>query len=273
MEGKMKNVLSKTIFFVVILFVFSLFLTAQDISIKITPDRDRIIRLTGNPPTFQIKTYPNSVVSIEVANNSEVFNDMDLQSDDNFFSSYEGSEYVDGQEIKANNNGQATYQLPKEPWIALTSKLNDDSIRVLIYYRALVIKPDQAEEEITYDVLGWSLDDEEWKNAPSIEVYVTAEEAKAKGQFDKGIDLYMLKNFEDAVEEFLSAWGSEAEPILQIWIGRCYQRLALQHFEDYSSDLRIEESKRKIAQDYVHEIEELLKKYSDWMFRHLKEKR
>ena len=269
----MKNIFSKLLFFVVILFVFPLFLTAQDISIEVTPDRDRIIRLTGNPPTFQIKTQPNSVVSIEVANDAEVFNDMDLQSDENFFSSYEGSEYVDSKEIKTDNNGQATYQLPKEPWNALTSKLSGDSIRVLIYYRALVIKPDLEEVEITYDVLGWSLDDDEWESAPYIEIYQTDEAASAKDKFDKGVDLYMLKNFEDAVKEFLSAWGSEPEPIIQIWIGRCYQRLALQHLEDYSSDLRIEENKRKIAENYVREVDALLKKYSDWMFRHLKEKR
>jgi hypothetical protein len=273
MEGRMKNVFSKTIYSVVILFVFSSFLPAQDISIQITSDSDKIIRLTGNPPTFQIKTSPNSIVSIEVANDSKVFNDMELQSDDNFFSSYEGSESIDSQEVKTNNNGQATYQLPKEPWIALTSKLKDDEIRVLIYYRALVIKPQQTEEGITYDVLGWSLDDEEWQNAPSIEVYVTTESANAKEQYDKGRDLYMLKNFEDAVKEFLSAWGIEAEPILQIWIGRCYLRLSLQHFEDYSSDLRIEETRREIAQNFVRELDELLKKYSDWMFRHLKENR
>lgn len=209
---------------------------AQEIAIKIVPDRNSIVAGGDDPlPVFRISTKPRCLVCIELATNNKVFAGVDRVTGMNFFSSLFGDVEVKGEEIYTDDAGKAEYALP----VALWGFWNEMKTGGKIYYRALAIdaeNSDLAGKNVA--VLGSTLGDEDWQEAPSIEVFATAEEknesdrlGEARVPWKRGLELYRGGSYDEAILEFNKAKEIVSRGHIDYSISLCHLQLALAHAE------------------------------------------
>lgn len=209
---------------------------AQEIGIKISPDKDAFVAGTDQPrPVFKISTKPHCLICVELAINNKAFAGSDRAAGLNFFSSLFGDAEVKGEEIFTDDMGTAAYELP----IALWSFWTGNEAGTRIYYRALAIDAENSDlVNKKAVILASSLRDGDWENAPSVEVFATADEkheydhlAEARVPYKKGMDLYREENYEEAILEFEKANEIASRGNIDWAIALCHLQLARAYAE------------------------------------------
>jgi hypothetical protein len=249
----MKRNQEKFFFFITVLLFSILLITAQEeenIPIQVTPDRYRIIE-GETPPTFSIKTEPNKMVSVEVANEIRFFLEKDYRTKNNFFSSYLGNELGERDSIITDEQGKASYTLPDGPFKAITKGKDK------LYYLALVIDPRPDRDAIRFWVLGESHDtvmDEE--NSPYIDIYDQESGAKAKTHFLQAQAHYLKEEFLEATQEFETASSYAWYPEFDYNTAVCYLKLSIKYLEYYTSTGEAPEEEVTKIEDFIKKIDE-----------------
>ena len=233
----------------------------QDQGIEISPDQERYIFSGENPPpVFKISTQPKCVVCVEVANDNKLFMRSTNRNENNFISSFFGSKQVEAINIVTDEAGNAEYALNFNPWNLITGKSTK------LYYRAFIIdveNSDVAKKQLS--ILGSSLEDDAWQEAPFLEVFSSAEEeeeqdlvSEAKIPYKKGLDLYEQEKYEEAIEMFQKANEIASRGNIDYMISLCYLRLAgisaekaLEH--PTSSDLA-----KRVSKVIIKAVEEVM---------------
>jgi tetratricopeptide (TPR) repeat protein len=203
----------------------------QETRVKISPEQDRYSFDIHKSPVFTISAKPNCAVCVEVTNDSQLFMKSKLRDVENFFSSFLGSETVEGTDIDTDEEGNAEYTLAMDPWNILAGRHS-----IKLYYRALVIDPENSNrEEKQLTVLASSLKDSDWQKASYIEVFSSSEEEieydmleEARVPYQKGQELYKQKKYEAALEEFLKAKEIVNRGNIEYWLSYSYLQLALE---------------------------------------------
>ncbi len=234
-------------YFILILFLSPLFLSAQNSEVEVVTDQKRYIYVEEEIPVFQIKAEPNSLIDIQITNNPNLFQDEESRNDSNFFSSYWGRDDVEMKEIKADDMGKATYKLPDGPLLGLTVTNRK------LYYRALVVESDQD----FYSIKGYSLKDENWKEAPYIEVFSNKDDADAWDHYWKGVKLYKEGKIDEAIDEFDKADQLYSHPDYIYNIGQCYLQITIEYFEYYKDNEYVASFEKEEAQKIVESLKKL----------------
>ncbi|MDH5466306.1 MAG: hypothetical protein OEY25_02695 [Candidatus Aminicenantes bacterium] len=215
-------------FFIIFLLFLHRTLPSQETSVSITPDKSIYYLDSDDSPEFSIGADPGVVIVIEVATEKKILIDQESQKDENFYSSYYGNNAIGGEEVKADDKGEATYYLPQEAWEALTGKKD----YVTLYYRAYVIVP--SDDEDIEDEIKWgTLSVKNWEDAPSISVFKSQEVAKAYEHLKKAQKMYLEENYEDAAKEFKAAYDSYNHPDFIYNYAACYLKIAIRYFDFY----------------------------------------
>jgi tetratricopeptide (TPR) repeat protein len=190
-----------------------------------------------------------------VTNDSQLFNKSKLRNVENFFSSFLGSETVEGTDINTDEEGNAEYTLAMDPWNILAGRHS-----IKLYYRALVIDPvNSKREKKQLTVLASSLEDSDWQKASYIEVFSSSEEEiesdmmeEARVPYRNGQELYKQKKYEAALEEFLKAKEIVNRGNIEYWLSYSYLQLAL---ECAKRALEHPTSSEKVKRDIKHIID------------------
>jgi tetratricopeptide (TPR) repeat protein len=201
----------------------------QDLRIEISPDQERYLFSGENPPpVFQISAPPKCVVGVEVANDNRLFLEGTGRNDNNFFSSLFGSEQVEAVQIVTDEAGHAEYPLNFNPWNLITGKSTK------LYYRAFIVDVESSDiEKKQLAILGTSLEDDAWQDAPFLEVSSSPEKgeesdllSEAKIPFQNALDLYEQEKYEEALEMFQRANEITSRGNIDYMISLCYLQLA-----------------------------------------------
>ncbi|MHB8094395.1 MAG: hypothetical protein ACYDH0_05575 [Candidatus Aminicenantales bacterium] len=201
----------------------------QDLRIEISPDQERYVFSGENPPpVFQISAPPKCVVGVEVANDNRLFLEGAGRDDNNFFSSLFGSGQVEGVQIATDEAGHAEYPLNFNPWNLMTGKSTS------LYYRAFIIDLENSDiENKQLAILGTSLEDDAWQDAPFLEVVSSPEEgeesdllSQAKVPFQNALELYEQEKYEEAIEMFQRANEITSRGNIDYMISLCHLQLA-----------------------------------------------
>lgn len=222
-----KNLLKINFLFLILLFTFQM-PTAQETAVTIDPDREYIYFETEDPPYFFIETDPNVVICIEFAIERKILIDVDNQTDKNFFISYYGNESIGGEEIKTDNKGEASYELPREAWEVLAK----GKYFIKIYYRAFIIEP-SFDEDVEDNIKWGTLSVKNWEKAPCIEVFKSAEVAKGYDHLQKAKKFVKDEEYEKAVAEYLAAYKSWPHVDFIYNMATCYLKVAAKHYDNY----------------------------------------
>ncbi len=232
----------KYYFFIIVIFSVSLNLVSQEVvQDLISPEKKRILFYEEEQTlVFIIKTKPDTVINIEVTNDNSLFVDVDKQTEENFVSDF----LIVGKtsEIASDEKLEKKWKLPLE---SLKTLIHGKKHRYEIYYRALVLGPEDEEGES--DVTHWSLSDDESKNAPYVEVYKSHEAYLSYEQFLKGVEFFNQGEYEKAIKEYESAWFYYPTPAYVHNIAVCHLKLAIENFEEYAEDSETEEENRRIV--------------------------
>jgi len=215
--------------FLIFLSTLTVSVAYQDLRIEISPDQERYVFSGENPPpVFQISAPPKCVVGVEVANDNRLFLEGAGRDDNNFFSSLFGSGQVEGVQIATDEAGHAEYPLNFNPWNLMTGKSTS------LYYRAFIIDAEKSDfENKQLAILGTSLEDEAWRDAPFLEVVASSEEGEeadllneARIPFQNALELYEQEKYEEALEMFRQANEITSRGNIDYMISMCYLHLA-----------------------------------------------
>lgn len=236
----------KFCFFIIVIFSISLNLVAQEVvQDLISPEKKRILFYEEEQTlVFIIKTKPDTVINIEVTNDNSLFVDVDKQTEENFISDF----LIVGKtsEIASDEKLEKKWKLPLE---SLKTLVQGKKQRHEIYYRALVLGPEDEEGES--DITHWSLSDDDSKNAPYVEVYKSHEALLSYEQFLKGEEFFNQGEYEKAIKEYESAWFYYPSPEFIHNIAVCYLKLAIENFEEYAEEPEADEEGRRIVRKLV----------------------
>ena len=236
----------KFYFFNIVILSISLSLVAQKVvQDLVSPEKKRILFYEEEQTlVFIIKTKPDTVINIEITNDNSLFVDVDKQTEENFISDF----LIVGKtsEIASDEKLEKKWKLPLE---SLKTLIQGKKQRHEIYYRALVLGPEDEEGES--DITHWSLSDDDSKNAPYVEVYKSHEAYLSYEQYLKGVEFFNQGEYEKAIKEYESAWFYSPNPAYIHNIAVCHLKLAIENFEEYSEDPDTEEENRKIIRKLI----------------------
>lgn len=233
-------------FLTIVLSVISLCLEAQEVvQDLITPEKKRILFYEEEQSlVFIIKTKPDSAINIEITNDKNLFMDVEKQTEENFISDFlivgKSSETIANQELEKK------WELPLE---SLKTLIKGKTQRHEIYYRALVLGPEDEEGES--DIIQWSLSDEEWEKAPYVEIFKSHDSLLSYEKYLKGVEFFDQGEYEKAIKEYESAWFFYPNPAYIHNIGVCHLKLAIENFEEYTEDPETDEETRKIIRKLI----------------------
>ena len=238
--------LALTLFFIILLSA------AQETSVTIAPDMEYYYFDSEGPPSFTLGADPNAVICIELATEKKILIDVDNQTDKNFFSSYYGNNSIGGEEIKTDNKGEASYELPKEAWEALAK----GKFIVRLYYRAYVIEP-SYDEDIEDTVKWGTLSAKNWEDAPHVEVFKSQKVAEGYDLMQNAKKYVDEEDYVKAAAEYLEAFKSWEKLDFVYNSATCYMNAAAERYDNYI-DLGISGS--EITSQERKEVEDLVKK-------------
>ncbi len=246
----MQKLTAKFFLSVSVLLLLCFSLSAQEVVTDlIKPDKERILLPEARESLFFIiKSKPDTVINIELTTDNRLFKDVDKQTEDNFIFDFLVIGKAPG--VSADRPVEKKYEMNLESIKALGQSKKKDGF--MIYYRALVIGPE--DEEGQAEVTHWSLSDDDWEKAPSVVVFKTNEAQMGYDHFLKGEEYFQQEEFIKAIEEYESAWFYYSDPVFIYNIGICYHRLAIDSIQEFLEYTDITEEHRKKAQELLKRL-------------------
>ncbi len=246
----MKDIFRKIICVIPILFFTSLNLTAQEVVPDLISTSTKRILLpeTTEPLVFIIKSKPDTAINIEFTADRKLFTDYDNQTEENFISDYLIIGKAPG--APADKTVEKKYELTLEDVKALGRSKKKEGFK--IYYRALVLGPEDEEGESA--VTHWSFSDDDLEKAPFVFVFKTHEAQMGYDSFLKGEEYFRQDEYTKAIEEYESAFFYYPDPVFIYNIGICHLRLATAHILEFLEYEEVTEEDRTRAQNLLKRL-------------------